>query len=68
MALGIYSILIRYLISIQPLQTKGDKSHTKALKGTDSLILSVLGMTANALEDVNLGLSAYWLTNQQRND
>ena len=31
-------------------------------------VLSVPGMTANDLEDVSLGLSAYWLTNQQRND
>ncbi len=31
-------------------------------------VLSVPGMTANDLEHVSLGLSAYWLTNNQRND
>ncbi|MEO8646828.1 MAG: hypothetical protein ABI447_36115, partial [Pseudomonas sp.] len=31
-------------------------------------VLSVPGMTANDLEHVSLGLSAYWLTNHQRND
>jgi hypothetical protein len=42
-----------------------------ALQQVDSkpmAVLSMPGMTANDLEDVNLGLSAYWLTNQQRND